>query len=256
MEAFAKPLLNPELPAPTGLKTWNGSDPAARYAVYRNNVVISLIDALADAFPVVQQLVGADFFHVMAREYARQHPPTSPVMAFYGQGFPDFITDFEAAASLPYLTDVARLEWAYVCAFHAADADDFPAQTLVELLNQPERLAVTRLAFASTVHLIRSPHAVVSIWRAHQLEGDWSSVDPARVESALVVRPELTVQVIPLSESAADFVGELIVGRSLGTAYEQCSSNGSLDVAEVFSLLLRTRALSTLELIKNQGDPS
>lgn len=254
MEAFAKPLLNPELPPPTGLKTWNGSDPAARYAVYRNNVVISLIDALADTFPVVQQLVGADFFHAMAREYARRHPPTSSVMALYGQGFPDFIADFEPAASLPYLADVARLEWAYVCAFHAADADDLPAQALAELLSQPERLAVTRLVFVPAVQLIRSHHAVVSIWRAHQLDEDWSSVDPAQAESALVVRPELTVQVIPLSESAADFLYELMAGRSLGAAYERCACNGTLDVAEIFSLLLHSRALAALEANQNQGD--
>lgn len=249
MEAFAKPLLNPGLPPPAGLKAWNDSDPAARYAVYRNNVVISLIDALADAFPVVRQLVGEDFFHAMAREHARLQPPTSPVMAYYGQNFPDFIADFEAASCLPYLVDVARLEWAYVCAFHAADADGLPTQALADLMSQPERLAITRLRFAPAMRLIRSNHAVVSIWRAHQLEGDWPGIDPTRSEAALVVRPDLTVQIVPLSESAADFLSELMAGRSLGAAYEQCAANGPLDIAEIFSLLLQTHTLTALETV-------
>lgn len=249
MEAFAKPLLDPDLPPPAGLKAWNDSDPAARYAVYRNNVVISLIDALADAFPVVRQLVGEDFFHAMAREHARLCPPTSPVMAIYGQDFPDFIADFEAATSLPYLADVARLEWAYVCAFHAADADSLPTQALARLLSQPERLAITRLRFAPAVRLIRSNHAVVSIWHAHQGEGGWSRVDPNRSEAALIVRPELTVQIVPLNESAADFLSELMEGRSLGAAYEHCVESSGPDIAEIFSLLLRTQALTALETI-------
>lgn len=249
MDAFAKPLLNPDLPPPTGLKAWNGSDPAARYAVYRNNVVISLIDALADAFPVVRQLVGEDFFHAMAREYVRLRPPTSPVMAFYGGDFPNFIADFEAAACLPYLADVARLEWAYVCAFHAADADGLPISALADLMSQPERLAITRLRFAPAVHLIRSNHAVVSIWHAHQGEGDWSGIDPNRKEAALIVRPGLTVRIVPLSESAAGFLSELMAGRGIAAAYEQCVESSMPDIAEIFSLLLQTQALTALETI-------
>lgn len=249
MEAFATPLLDPRLPPPTGLKAWNGSDPAARYAVYRNNVVISLIDALADTYPVVRQLVGEDFFHAMAREHACKHPPTSPVLAFYGQDFPDFIANFEAAASLPYLADVARLEWAYVCTFHAADAQSLAPQALSGLLSQPERLSLARLHFAPAVRLIRSRHAIVSLWQAHQSDGDWSGIDPGRAESALVVRPELTVQLIPLNESAADFLGELMSGRSLAEAYECSALDDPPDIAAIFSLLLQTHALTALSLI-------
>lgn len=249
MEAFAKPLLDPGLPPPTGLIAWNDSDPTARYAVYRNNVVVSLIDALADTFPVVQQLVGEDFFRAMAREHARLHPPTSPVMAWYGEEFPEFIAGFAPASSLPYLADVARLEWAYVCAFHAADAQSLAAHALSELLNQPERLSLARLNFAPAVRLIRSSHAIVSLWRAHQSEGDCSGIDPTRAESALVVRPEFSVQVVPLSESAADFLGSLMAGKSLGAAYERVGEYDVPDITEIFSLLLQTHALAALSFI-------
>ena len=68
--AFADALLDPARPCPPGLRTWNGSDPARRLAVYRNNVVSSLIDALADTFPVVQRLVGTEFFRAMAGVFA------------------------------------------------------------------------------------------------------------------------------------------------------------------------------------------
>ncbi len=81
---FAAALLTPELPSPAGLRVWNGSDPAARLAVYRNNVVSSLIDAVADSFPVTQELVGEEFFRAMAAVFVRAHPPRSKVLTHYG----------------------------------------------------------------------------------------------------------------------------------------------------------------------------
>ena len=98
---FAAALLNPAAPCPSGLVTWNGSDAAQRFGVYRNNVTVSLIEALADTFPVVQQLVGDAFFRVMAGEFARQSPPTSPVLAWYGDAFADFIVAFTPATGVP-----------------------------------------------------------------------------------------------------------------------------------------------------------
>ncbi len=114
--AVAQALLDPALPCPTGLSTWNGSDPQTRFAVYRNNVMMSLIDALADTYPVVQRLVGEDFFRAMARVFAQAKPPRSAVMAYYGRDFAAFIDAFPPAASVPYLADVARLEMARVLA--------------------------------------------------------------------------------------------------------------------------------------------
>ena len=120
---FAEALLAPALPCPPGLQAWNGSDPARRLAVYRNNVMVSLIDALATSFPVAQELVGEDFFRAMAAEFVRRQPPRSRVLARYGDRLPDFIADFEPARSVPYLADLARLEFARIQAYHAADAE-------------------------------------------------------------------------------------------------------------------------------------
>ena len=109
---FAAALLDAALPSPPGLGAWNGSDAGARFAVYRNNVVHSLVNVLTDSFPVVHQLVGDEFFGAMARRYLADHPPASPLMHRYGAGLPAWIADFEPAAALPYLSDMARLEWA------------------------------------------------------------------------------------------------------------------------------------------------
>jgi hypothetical protein len=107
---FSQALLDADSPIPIGLTTWNGSDPAGRFAVYRNNVFASLIDALADTYPVMLALVGNEFFRAMAKVFVQTNPPRSRVLACYGSGFADFVEDFYPARSLPYLADVARLE--------------------------------------------------------------------------------------------------------------------------------------------------
>ena len=91
---FAASVLDPALPMPDGLVGPDGEPDPKRFAVYRNNVRVSLIEALEDAFPAVHRIVGVDFFRAMARGYVMVQPPRSPIMLDYGAGFPDFIRGF------------------------------------------------------------------------------------------------------------------------------------------------------------------
>jgi len=167
VQAFGDALLRPNAPCPAGLKTWNGSDPAQRFAVYRNNVIVSLVDALADSYPVVQALVGEDFFRAMAAEFARGNPPRSPVLAWYGAGFADFVADFPPAAGLPYLADVARLEWLRVEAWHAADADPLPLAEVGACLADEAALPALRLTLHPALRLLRSAQSISPMPKRH-----------------------------------------------------------------------------------------
>ncbi len=217
--AFARALLDPALPCPPGLIAWNGSDPARRFAVHRNNVVVSLVDALADTFPVMQELVGPKFFRAMAALFVRHVPPRSPVLAHYGEALPAFIEGFEPAAALPYLADVARLEYARLQACHAADAEPAAAEALQQALSQPERLARLRLVCHPSVRVLASRFAVVSLWAAHQQQDAPQLPDPfAAAEAALVLRDALDVLVLPVAASTAAFVGALLKGAAFADA--------------------------------------
>ncbi|MDE2372531.1 MAG: putative DNA-binding domain-containing protein, partial [Burkholderiales bacterium] len=165
---FAGALLDPARPCPSGLKTWNGSDPGERFAVYRNNVVGSLIDALTDNFPVVQQLVGEEFFRAMAGIHVRRSPPTSRLLAFYGDGYAEFIARFEPARALPYLADMARLEAARVQSYHAADAEPASAESVALALACGDRIGELRLECHPSLRVLSSRWAVVTLWAAHQ----------------------------------------------------------------------------------------
>src|SRR5262245_36224371 len=107
--AFAAALTDPAAPAPAGLTTARGAPDPKRFAVYRNNVVAGLGKALESRFPVTLRLVGGEFFRGMARAFIETNRPRSPLMAEYGDELPAFVEGFPAAASVPYLADVARL---------------------------------------------------------------------------------------------------------------------------------------------------
>lgn len=240
--AFAAALLDPTLPQPAGLQAWNGSDPRVRFAVYRNNVVHSLVAVLGDTFPVVRQLVGEEFFGAMARLFVVDQPPVSPLMHRYGAGLPEWLADFEPATALPYLSDMARLEWARLAAFHAADAEPIDVQALTGLLQAPEQLAQASLVLHASVAVVRSAHPVVSLWGAHQHDDASRDAKLARLsldngESALVFRDRADdALVIELPNADAALAAALAAGMPLGTA---TLTHPQADAARLLSLLLQ-----------------
>ncbi len=249
LAGFAAALTDPSRPLPDGLTTWNGSDVAHRFAVYRNNVVMSLTGALAVRYPVVRALVGEEFFAGMARLHVSAAPPISVIMAAYGAEFPDFIAVFPPAAGLPYLADVARLESARVEAHHAADA---PALTLADFAGLPaESLADLHLTLHPSTRIVRSRHAIVSLWQAHQHgepdEAALAAVDTDSAEDALVVRPDDDVLVYALPPGAAGVLAELAGGTVLGTALSAAAeAEPAFDPTAFFSILVSSGVVSAL----------
>lgn len=245
-QIFAAALLDPDAPCPAGLTAWNGSDPTRRFAVYRNNVITSLIDALADTFRVTLELVGDAFFRAMAGIFVRRSPPESVRLVEYGEGLPAFIERFEPASSVPYLADVARLEMLRVRAFHAADADPLIPEQMAQALAEPEQLPVLKMAFHPSLGILRSRYAVVSLWAAHQGLGDLVNVNPMVPENTLVVRTGLDVHVIALPPGGDTLTTDLIQGLPLGEAAGLAmAAHTEFDLAANLALLLRAGALAT-----------
>jgi hypothetical protein len=247
---FAEALLAAESGCPPGLTTWNGSTPEKRFAVYRNNVIVGLIDALADNFPVTQELVGEQFFRAMARQFVRAQPPRSPVLALYGEGFAELIEGFPPAAGLPYLADVARLELLRVQAWHAADAEPLAAEKIGHLLGDAEVLPDARFTLHPSLRVLRSRHAVVSLWTAHQSESialALAKVDPAIAETALVRREGLDVEISAIAEGAAVFIELLQHGVTFGLAAEQAlRADTRFDLATTLGMLIRGGILASV----------
>ncbi len=218
--AFASALLDPAK-RPSGLCDTGGRDAPhgdgnGRFNIYRNNVAVAVIDALSDMFPAVERLVGAEFFRATARAYMQEVPPLAPVLFRYGSDFGEFLDRFPPASSVPYLGDVARLEFARVQAYHAADRTPIGIADLGAV--SADAVEGVRLSAHPSVALIRSRFPVVSLWGG-DTGGDTSRpVDLTRAEDALIVRPQLTVETRILPTGGFDFLDALLAGRTLGEA--------------------------------------
>jgi len=236
---FRTALLDPAAAPPAGLVNPDGTAAAKRFDVYRNNVAVSLAEALETAFPVILKLVGADFFRAMAGVYLRRHPPRSPLMMFYGADMPEFLQGFGPARSLPYLPDVARLELAIRRAYHAADTAPFDPATLTSL--PEDALPGLRFTFAPALRLVASDHPVAGLWTANTAGG---SAPSARPETALVTRPGFDPIVDALTPGQGRALDALMNGAPLGRALHQ--SGPDFDFEQLLTLMLERNAITAL----------
>ena len=109
---FARTIVRGEEPSPQIDASYQHYSATIAIEVYRNNYRGNLHDALAGAYPVVEQLVGRDFFRRVTRKFIEQHPSISGNLHHYGAEMAGFVAAFEPAQGLAYLPDVAALEWA------------------------------------------------------------------------------------------------------------------------------------------------
>jgi hypothetical protein len=189
--------------------------------VYRNTFASVLLNALRLSYPAVEKLVGAEFFEGAARLFISAHPPATACLDDYGDAFPEFLAGFAPASSLPYLPEVAALEWAVCVALHARDCEALDARCLARVAEAGR----VRFVPHPSVTLLGARFPVDLIWRAVLAGGDaeLAAIDlgsgPARL---LVERRESGVEVARLSEPEWRFAAALFAGRPLGAAIGEC----------------------------------
>jgi hypothetical protein len=243
--AFAAALVDPELETPAIVAGPVGKGAIRRYNVYRNNVTVSLIDALAAVYPAVQRITGVDFFRAMARFHIRETPPTSPLLFEYGRDFPAFIAQYGYAQSMPWLADTARLERAWLDAYHAEDAAPLSAETLAAVA--PERLADLVFIAHPATRIVRSPFSVVTIFAANRSGERVGRIDASSPEDALITRPDLDVLVRHLPTGGAVFLLKLMTGQSLGEAAASAlRASPTFDIAANIAGLIEARAFAAI----------
>jgi hypothetical protein len=243
--AFASALVEPDRPTPAVVAGPNGKAAIKRYNVYRNNVTVSLIDALAAIYPAVQRITGAEFFRAMARFHVRATPPISPLLFDYGREFPDFIESYEHARTMPWLCDVARVERAWLDAYHEADAEPLSADALASI--PPERLAGAVFISHPAARIVRSPFAAVTIFAANRGDAPVRQIDAGIPEDALITRPDADVVVQHLPEGGAVFLQNLMAGRPLGQAAAVAlESSPSFDLAANIAGMIQAGAFTSV----------
>ncbi len=232
---LAQALLAPGEAVPQALAASRQPATASRFGVYRNNVVVSLINALAARYPVSRRLLWDETFNAVAHRYVVLSPPRSPVLLEYGEGFPDFIRNFGDSAGLHYVADVAEIESARVRAYHAADASPLDRQAFASL--DPAAFAGMRLTLHPSVSLLQSRFPALSIWESQQAANadyirQWNS------ESVLIARPHLDIAMHRLSEGGYQFLQALVAGDTVANAIGRASASRGFDLGANLTTLI------------------
>ena len=199
------------------LRLFNGEHSSHRLALYRGNQFATWEKTLSGAYPVIQMLVGDEFFGGLSREFGIAVPSSSPDLNEFGAGFADFLEDFPHVADYPYFPDVARLEWALHRAHYADSVQPISANSVVGI--PPALMERARFQLHPACVLFESEYLVVPIWQAHQEDLDVSL--PARVDEAsraVIVRPHWRSSVLPLEPASHAALAHLADGGDLGSA--------------------------------------
>lgn len=217
-EKFFNSVYQPEDAAPGFVKPGNLSV-HEQLAIYRESILGGMSKALAEVYPVCHQLVGGDFFNHMADAYVRQYVSTTADITCYGAQLADFIEHFEAASSVPYLADVARLEWAWHYALNAPDEPVLCGRELNQVAGSD--YARIQLQLQGSATLLRSPYPVLHIWQVHQedYEGEIEiSLDEGGID-LLVWRCGQELHIEPLDEVQTLLVQQLQQHATLEQAF-------------------------------------
>ncbi|MEO1199672.1 MAG: DNA-binding domain-containing protein [Pseudomonadota bacterium] len=245
---FISALTHAEAPVPDDLT----DRPVKRFNVYRNNVRTSLIGAVSAQFPVCKRLVGQAFFDAMAAVFVTSHPPKTRVLMQYGNTFAAFVRGFAPARSVPYLGDIAALEWAHSQSYHAADARALQPEDFAAV--PPEAWAGARFELHPAVRWVRSAWPVLSIWHTntHDAEVNRIPLDQGG-EDVLITRPDLDVTLRTVPPGGLAFVERIAQGATLeGAATAAGAAAESFDLAANLSGLIGAGALIGFRLATQQ----
>jgi hypothetical protein len=221
----------------------NGVTPGERIEIYRNNLREGFIKALAIAFPVIERLVGVDYFRQLARDFLKAHPSRAGNLHHAGAPFPAFLRERFAETEYAYLADVAALERAHEDALIAADADAIAPDALRDI--DPARYEHLRFDLHPACALVQSTYPIVHIWRANPADASGEeTIDLGEGgDNVVVLRTPECVEFHRLP--AADFVAlaSFARGEPLGVALEL-----ALATDTAFDLGAALRRFLTLKL--------
>ena len=234
----------------SALDPWLGSDDRSRagLSVYANTVARARADALSGLFPTVERLVGVDWFREAVMTFAAKHPPTTPVLDEYGQGFPGWLAVFPPARALSYLAPVARLDLAWSRAHRSVDASVLGAADVAGMA--AAALFSSRAVLHPSAQIFWFDWTAPSIWLANRPDAEpvaetvWADTP----EGILILRPGMTVCQHRLSRSEWMFLNACRAGETLGQAATAAlRADPRANLSQIFAVLLSAGVFTCLE---------
>lgn len=195
---------------------------------------------LRATYPCVAQLVGASLFDHLGLLFERSAYATRGDEAL-GQ----FLTSVPELRRLPYLPDVARLEWAVRECGRAAPPLPLDMADLAEF--GPEQLGNGRFICHPALFICRSHYPLFQIWeRCQQGQPGQAALEPP--ETVLVARDHDGARVERLGRGEAALLAAIHEGRSFAESCRAAlNDDPGFDVASVIARCAQCGILSGFE---------
>ena len=216
-----------------------------RLQIYRNNLFAGLTEVLAAVYPVTRRLVGEDYFNQAAHGYITLRPSRSGDVHRYGGRFAAYLGRCPGSETLPYLTDVARLEWGYHCAFHADHQPPLDVNGLRAV--PPGDYPQLHLRLQPSARLLSSGYPVLHIWQVNQ--PDWAGEPTVDLAEGgvrlLLLRQGMEVAFLPLRAGEHAWLQGLTRGLTLSGAQQRAAARDpDFDLGAALQRLLAQGAFS------------
>ncbi len=229
-----------ELPSDALPKALNpqGGDPGVeRLLVHARGYFVRLEEALTETYEAVRHVLGAETFSTLAHDYARRYPSRNYNLSFTGKHFPEFLKTCPLTKELPFLPDLAKLEWEVGQAFHATE--ELPVNPTAFAGMAMGDWEHTRIIFQPSVRLVTSAWPVLDIWNARRQPPSEIKIDVVdRPQRVLLSRWGFQVRGALLEETPYALLEGLLQGKTLGEVCEALAhapEGDSLPLAEWFS---------------------
>ena len=197
-----------------------------RLGIYYDAYRLRIIEALANAYPILKAMLGDEVFNRTARSYIEQYPSTYCNMRWVGDQMQIHLQ--KALPQHAVAAEMATFEWALSLAF---DAEDVPSLALQDLAAiSPEDWADLKFDFHPSIHLLQLQWNILPIWRA--LNSKETPLKAAKTNAAcLIWRMNLNSHYRSLDAAEHAALQSAIAGANFGVLCEQLQENASEEEA-------------------------
>lgn len=211
-----------------------GIQAAIRVGVYAGGYPARLLDAVAESHPAVAHVLGQGAFAALVARYVRALPPQSYNLNDAGSRLAEYLPVDRLSAQLPFLSDLARMEWAIVRAFHAPVREAFDPATVTNW--SAEDWFGTRIDLQVGTALVRSAWPIHAVWAARETPVDEIDIDMTAGGNVILIhRAGFEVVCESIGEAEATAIQALLGGATLGDVSERLSAADAGTVAASFA---------------------
>ncbi len=220
------------------------------FNIYRNGYYRAAIDSLVSNYPTILALLGDDYFRSLAKHYVTEFPPCVGSLVGYGHEFASFLAEHDVSQQLPYLSDIARLDRAWLNVYFAAENAPITVDEISTLMGRVDDIAMHQLVLCTAIDIVSLDYAVTPVWQKLKETGRLNTAIEVikRPEYVLLWRQHSEVLIRPITSVEFNFLSGLNAGLNLEEAAEIAVLDDSdFNLSEFFSNLITAGLLATTQ---------